>query len=109
MLGLAANHAGVCKLGLSIKLTSKALCTAYASLHNPLREDCQRFGSYLEEGWYGYDRRKYLEVPCKALQPCSWPLGPPTMRPDAPKTNPTSALHQLTLRSGRASRCKLEE
>ena len=43
------------------------------------------------------------------IQPCSWPLGPPTMRPDAPKTNPASALRQLTLRSGRASSCKLEE
>ncbi len=21
-------------------------------------------GCYLGEGWYGYDRRKYLEVPC---------------------------------------------
>ena len=24
----------------------------------------RRLGSYLGEGWYGYDRRKYLEVPC---------------------------------------------
>jgi len=26
--------------------------------------DGRRFGSYLGEGWYGYDIRKYLEVPC---------------------------------------------
>jgi hypothetical protein len=69
----------------------------------------QRLGSYLDEGLYGYDRKKYLEVLCEAFEPCSWPLGPPTMRPDGPKTHPALALHQLTLRSGRACSCKLKE
>ena len=37
---------------------------AHGKLQPRFRTDCRRLGSYLGEGWYGYDRRKYLEVPC---------------------------------------------
>jgi hypothetical protein len=66
-------------------------------------------GSYLGEDWCGYDRRKYLKVLCEEFEPCSRPLGPPTMRPDAPTANPGSSSRQLSLSSDGASSCKLKE